>query len=357
MRGHRSPQENMFVAWITYRGVRYACGSDESVLVALERANLSIPSSCRSGICQACLMQARMGEIPVPAQDGLTQTLKTAGCFLACTCIPVSDMTVSLPTRDTTQTKAKLIGKVFLPGDLVRLHFQSESPFTYRPGQYATFCGPGDLSRAYTLVSLPSADGSLVTYVRRKAYGRMSQWLCDTLEPGDTLYIRGPAGTCYYRSASKEAPLVLIGTGIGLAPLLGIAIDALTHRHRGRITILHGVTESNEVYFSQELRDLSKLAPTIRYQPCSSQTLAGCLFRDSAETMIPLPFPPLTGAEVHICGEPELTEAFARRAQDAGADPASIHCTAFIDAPLRSDQSQEKNGNVHLLHAHHRYLQ
>ncbi|MEM9493514.1 MAG: 2Fe-2S iron-sulfur cluster binding domain-containing protein, partial [Myxococcota bacterium] len=72
------------MAEIQFGATRCTLNSNETVLDALQRNGITIPSSCRAGICQSCLVQARSGEVPAAAQVGLKDTWKSRGYFLAC---------------------------------------------------------------------------------------------------------------------------------------------------------------------------------------------------------------------------------------------------------------------------------
>ena len=88
-----------FMPTITYSnsdGVSRTCplAANESVLEGLERHGIAVANSCRSGVCQSCLMKATDGAIPVVAQKGLKDSLKARHYFLACVCHPAADMSV-----------------------------------------------------------------------------------------------------------------------------------------------------------------------------------------------------------------------------------------------------------------------
>ena len=70
----------------------YACQDNESVLDCLTGHGVPVPSSCRSGICQTCLMRAVEGAVPLAAQQGLKETLRAQNYFLACVCKPTNDL-------------------------------------------------------------------------------------------------------------------------------------------------------------------------------------------------------------------------------------------------------------------------
>ena len=70
----------------------------ESVLIALERAKLAIPSACRSGECQVCRSRLLTGDIWVsPHSDGRRHADIKFGYFHPCASFPLSDLEMELP--------------------------------------------------------------------------------------------------------------------------------------------------------------------------------------------------------------------------------------------------------------------
>lgn len=72
--------------------------ANESILVALEKAKLAPPSSCRSGLCGYCRSQLVSGEIFVNTrEDGRRIADKNRGFFHPCSSYPVSDIHIIVP--------------------------------------------------------------------------------------------------------------------------------------------------------------------------------------------------------------------------------------------------------------------
>ncbi len=71
---------------------------DETVLVALERANLAPPSQCRSGACGFCRSRLVAGEVYVlPDDDGRREADRIFGYFHPCASYPTSDLVIEVP--------------------------------------------------------------------------------------------------------------------------------------------------------------------------------------------------------------------------------------------------------------------
>src|SRR4051812_16858802 len=85
------------MANIRYAGSEYPVAPGESVLDCLLRHEAAVSYSCKSGVCQACLMKSAGGNIPERAQRGLKDTLQAQGYFLACCCEPAEDLTITQP--------------------------------------------------------------------------------------------------------------------------------------------------------------------------------------------------------------------------------------------------------------------
>ncbi len=74
------------------------CVSEESILVALERAGIAAPSRCRSGECGFCRSKLISGDVFIPAEtDGRRIADTKFGYIHPCCTYPMSDITIKLP--------------------------------------------------------------------------------------------------------------------------------------------------------------------------------------------------------------------------------------------------------------------
>jgi ferredoxin-NADP reductase len=80
---------------------------------------------------------------------------------------------------------------------------------------------------------------------------------------------------------------VLAGTGTGLAPLLGIARDALARGHRGPIVLHHGARSRAGLYADAEVRELARRHPTLEVAPCVLETTRWPAGRGAGDAIAP----------------------------------------------------------------------
>lgn len=301
---------------------------DETLLDCLDRAGAAIPSSCRSGACQSCMVKAVEGTPPPDAQATLKQTWRDQGLFLSCLCKTPQPMTIARVDQAAVSTFATCVAKERLADDVWRLVFETDGAFELRAGQFVTISA-NDLTRSYSIASLPS-DGVIELHVRRA--GRMSNYLCDVLAPGDRITVRGPSGDCFYSPGKPTQPLTLIATGTGLAPLWGILRDALEHGHSGPITILHGGKKSADLYLDGPLRALAAKHANVRYFGCLSEEPPSQPHHHAGRVLTALP-KSLTGHRVFVCGSPAMVKDTKQHVYRAGVNQEDILADAFIVAP------------------------
>ena len=303
----------------------------ETALDALLRAGVPVPNSCRAGACQSCRLRACAGEPPPAAQVGLKPSQRERGYFLACLCRPASDLTIAVD--DDPPQDAEVVAIEPLSVDVVRLRLRPLAPLVHRAGQFITLLRADGLARSYSLASLPD-DPTLELHVRVLPRGRMSQWIAHDLRPGDHLRIRGPEGDCFYSDGSPEQPLLLVGTGTGLAPLLGIARDALHRGHTGPITLLHGAVTPAGLYLVDVLKDMSSAHPNFSYLRCALHgEAAEGLQIGGIEAVAAALHPKLAGHRVFLCGDPERVQALRKQCFLRGARMNQILADAFVTAP------------------------
>lgn len=196
-------------------------------------------------------MQATKGTVPPKSQQGLRDSWKERGLFLACQCSPEDDLTVAMPDEVVPSVKAKVHSFFMASESVLCLRLETETPFAYHPGQFINLQAPNGVTRPYSLASIPS-ESFLELHIRLIDNGEMSAWLRNSMAVGDSVTLRGPIGDCYYRGNPSE-PLMLVGIGTGLAPLWGIVREALEKGHSAPIELIHSGCFVERLYYGKEL--------------------------------------------------------------------------------------------------------
>ena len=303
-----------------------------TVLETLEAAGIDVPNSCRAGACQSCLMQAVAGEVPEEARRGVSPAKRELGHFLACVCRPTADLEVAR-VGGSEAIAATIAAIRRCPGDVLEVRLRGAERLDYRGGQFITLLRDDGLARPYSLASVGGA-AELELHVRHFADGAMSGWLARAA-PGVEVAIRGPYGECFYVADDLERPLLLVGTGTGLAPLYGIVREALAAGHRGPITLLHGARRAADLYHRDELAALAAAHDNL-------EVVASALDATGDDDMTATPIDALAleraaaadrGAlRVYLCGAPALVNGLRRRLFIAGVPLRSILADAFLPA-------------------------
>jgi 3-ketosteroid 9alpha-monooxygenase subunit B len=138
-----------------------------------------------------------------------------------------------------------------------------DSPgFDYRPGQFLTLRIPSDrcgsVARCYSLSSSPHVDGALKVTVKRTEDGYGSNWICDTVTPGDELESLAPAGI--FTPSSLDDHLLLFAAGSGITPVISIVKSALA-KGSGAVTLVYANRDDRSVIFATELAALAAAHP------------------------------------------------------------------------------------------------
>lgn len=319
------------MANITFEQCVVSVSDGQTVLEALLDAGHDIPNACRAGACHSCLMQASIGKPPANAQDGLKETQKAQNFFLACCCQPDHDMTVALPSDADVRISCEVTCKTEIADSILEIRLKPSSEFNYISGQYITLWKDHHDGRSYSLASVPSLDEELILHIREIPGGVLSNWLKTSVNIGQFVDIQGPSGDCFYTSDALEAPLLLVGTSTGLAPLYGILRDAISQGHSGDIHLFHGALSKSGLYLVDELRALAKTHPNVHYHPsvvkgeAEGDIQAGLI--DDLVMGLAKDFRPF---RVYLCGAPELVENLKKKVFLKGASLKHIYSDAFL---------------------------
>lgn len=313
---------------ISYDGKTYVLNVGESILDCLLRHGVDYPHSCKSGTCQSCL--SRTTQVIDPAwQIGLQPTLATQGYFLSCVAHPSTDIDVLLPNTENVTIAAKIIEIYYLNHNvlLVALAVPDLQPWT--AGKYLNLVNSNGDIRSYSIANLPEQDGYIELHIKLMPLGCMSTWL-STDKIGADVYIRGPIGNCfYYNPTHEQYPMILAGTGTGVAPLVGIARDAINQKHQGEIYLLHGGITEQDLYLDDKLVRLAKQHSNFHYERCTLEKSNICQSMPIEDLLLNV-LKLVANPKLYVCGPEEFTKKFKMKAFLAGVASKNIYSDAFI---------------------------
>lgn len=318
---------------IEFEGGQYQSEPGESVLDCLLRYGVSVNYSCKAGLCQSCMMVAVEGKPTTASQEGIRDTLKAQDYFLMCSCVPETDMTLAAPDRAGYSFETQVLSLDWLSADVIRLRLVRPENYDYLPGQFLNLTNDAGISRSYSLASVPALDDFLELQVRVVPGGQVSGWVAKGLQVGDSVTISQSAGECSYLPGREQQPLLLVGTGTGLAPLVGIARDAIRQGHSGPIHLYHGSSSAEGLYLVDELSAMDKANEVFHYQPCVSRGVVADGIRAGRAADLALEdLGSLSGWRVFLCGREDMVKSLQKKAFLAGASMQDIFADPFLES-------------------------
>jgi len=324
---------------ITLKNKDYPCNDTETVLDALLRANVNVTFSCRNGICHSCLLQAKKGKPSAKSQTGLKPSLVKHGYFLACRCKPETDLVIDFPRIAEIYGRATICHKEQVAEDIWRIYLEPATSLYYHPGQFINIRNEKGVSRSFSLASIPNEDVFLELHIRRLPGGQMSNWLIDEAVEGSEVDFQGPLGECYYRNQFSGSPLLVVCTGTGLAPMIGIVRDAINHRHEGDIYIYHGSSIEAGLYLTEFMRSLDEVHANVHYIPCLSQQDVEGIRHGRASDIAFSDHADLSNWRVFIAGNPDM----AYQAEELARKNGALSDNIFVD-PFEFSRASNING-------------
>jgi ferredoxin-NADP reductase/ferredoxin len=324
------------MAEIVYEKNTYAASEGESVLDCLQRHGHDIPHGCKVGACHSCLMVAASGKPTGVSQESLRDTKRAGGYFLSCRCVPEGDMTVTLPDEPVRTFETCVLERTLLNHEVIRLRLQKPAGLDYHGGQFIQLHGPKNTVRSYSLASTAKVDPWLELHIRRVPFGIVSNWAHDALTEGTNITISTAMGESFYLPERRDQPLLLIGTGSGLAPLWGILRDALHSGHSAPIHLYHGGSYSDGLYLVDELRSLAASHEGFHYTPTLSRDRMGDVAKGRAHEIALRAHKNLKGWRVFLCGHPDMVKAARIAAFIAGVAMDDLYSDPFVFAPRPS---------------------
>ncbi|WP_296263240.1 iron-sulfur-binding ferredoxin reductase [Pseudomonas sp. UBA6562] len=295
---------------------RWSVPDGSNLLDALNQQGLNVPYSCRAGSCHACLVRCLEGAPDDARPDALSAAQRLHGWRLACQCRVSGDLRVAVfdPARDGQPAQVHSVDWL---GDVLRLRLRLERALRYRAGQHLVlWLGP--VARPYSLASLPGEDDGLEFHIDCRHSGAFRD-RARGLKTGDWVGLGElSGGALHYDPDWQDRPLWLLAAGTGLAPLWGVAREALRQGHQAGITLLHVAHDAAGHY----------LAPTLRQTPGIDSV---CVLHADLDAALANLRPASRQTLALLCGAPTFVERLARRLFIAGVPRNQVLADSFVE--------------------------
>ena len=206
----------------------------------------------------------------------------------------------------------------------------------HRPGQHVdvrlTAEDGYQAERSYSIAS-PPEDGQRVTItVERLDDGEVSPYLADELKAGDHLELRGPIGGYFVWEAGMGGPVLLVGGGSGIVPLMAMIRHRRAVRSAVPTRLLYSVRSQDEIIYREELNlagrdELLDVRYTLtRRQP---EGWTGYGRRVDADLLRDVAWPAQDRPLAYVCGPTSFVETVATGLVGLGYDPARVKTERF----------------------------
>jgi NAD(P)H-flavin reductase/ferredoxin len=317
-------------------GISIAVEPKETLLQAALRQGIDFPYSCRVGGCASCKCRLLAGQVRELTETGyiLSDAELDAGYILACQSVPKGDVRIEVNLshqQARRQVRGRVLLQEHLTHDITHLLIQLEDSLPYKAGQYAELtldCLPQQ-RRSFSFASPMQADAKVSFFIRKVLGGLFTGLVNERSLLGQGVTVEGPLGDFYL--AASEAPLLLIGGGSGLAPLLAILQDALAQGVKRPATLLFGAREERDLYALAEINTIAaQWRAPFRFVPVLSAVSAEACWqgaRGLLTTQIAALLEP--GAHAYLCGPPAMIDSAVDLLTRHGVAREHIHADRF----------------------------
>jgi ferredoxin-NADP reductase/MOSC domain-containing protein YiiM len=223
---------------------------------------------------------------------------------------------------------------------------------SYLPGQFLTV-RPRMLEaksppvRSYSLSDTSSPDHYRITIKRigpragepQAASGLVSSYFHDRLTVGDGLDVKAPAGNFTIDIEAHDQPLVLVGGGIGVTPLLSMLQSIVTEGSSRETWLFHGVRDERDHVMRARLEEIARQHSNVHLHFFYSQPAratdgdgvhVGHIDLAAMQRLLPS-----NQYYFYVCGPPAMMDAITQGLDVWGVPAERVRFEAFGPATVK----------------------
>jgi ferredoxin-NADP reductase len=205
-----------------------------------------------------------------------------------------------------------------LPGQHVDLRLTAEDGYSTQ--------------RSYSIAA-PSDGERVELTVQQVPDGEVSPFLVEELAIGDLVEMRGPVGGWFVWRPEETAPVLLVGGGSGIVPLMAMVRERARVRSRVPFRLIYSVRTPGDVYYADELhrrvRDDHGLDVSVLFTRSAAEGTSRPPGRITPVELSSAGWPADFDARSYICGPTGFVETVAQLLLAQGHEAATIRTERF----------------------------
>jgi ferredoxin-NADP reductase len=185
--------------------------------------------------------------------------------------------------------------------------------------------------RSYSIASPPGAGRIELTVVRIDD-GEISPYLTTVAEVGDQFELRGPIGGWFVWDGDDTRPVLLVGGGSGVVPLMAMMRHHARVHSTAAMQLLYSARTLDDVIYRDELTTLADgghRAVTLTLTREASPGWTGYRGRVDTDVLREVGWPPPVRPRCYVCGPTPFVEAVSLALVDLGHEAANVKTERF----------------------------
>ncbi|NLG45254.1 2Fe-2S iron-sulfur cluster binding domain-containing protein [Gordonia sp. (in: high G+C Gram-positive bacteria)] len=301
---------------------------DETILDAAFRQGIHLMHGCREGRCSACKSMVLDGDVQMDdystfacndaeAEEGyvlLCRTWAYDDCEIELLNFDEDELLGGAPIQEVHTRVTAIEPKT---ADIVSLRLETIEPaeFEFKAGQFCDIHIPGNdgLTRSFSLATTPGDPKHLEFLIKKYPGGVFAEQLENSLEAGADLHLTGPYGSFTIKDG-RVLPIVLIGGGAGMAPVLSLLRHASEIGLERPMRFYYGARTPADLFYLDEIAALGAGLTDFEFIACLSESMDAApegvrVESGNVTDVVDRNEPDLGRTEVYLCGPPPMVDA------------------------------------------------
>lgn len=219
----------------------------------------------------------------------------------------------------------------------IKSFFFERVPMPFVAGQHmdVRLTAPDGYSaqRSYSIASTPETDAHVELAIERLQDGEVSPFFHDAVQAGDRIELRGPIGGHFVWHVDDGGPVLLVGGGSGIAPLIAMLRHRQAQSSNVPVVLVYSVRTRADFAFGDELRAMAEHGDGFSVITTLTREAAGNPEFRSGRIDRPMLAQALKqlgqARRVYVCGMNAFVEHAAQLVVELGVSPSTVRTERY----------------------------